>query len=72
MKSVEQLDTVTIYDAAGRPQLRPANRFYRQIAERQAVSQGREVPSPVWGPLIEIEGEPLSRTLIRERRGEFD
>ena len=72
MNSVEQLDTVTIYDAAGRPQLRPANRLYRKVAEHQADLRKRNLSSPAWGPLIEIQGEPLSQTLIRERRGEFD
>lgn len=71
MNSAEKLDYVIIYDENGEPQKRPRNLLYEKVAAKQ--EELRRSPMPREQPLlIRIEGEPLSHTIIRERRGEFD
>ncbi|MES2392541.1 MAG: hypothetical protein V4555_12930 [Acidobacteriota bacterium] len=68
MNTSVELDYVVIQDANGKPVKRPRNKLYEQVA---AIQQ-RQKSGQEWPPLIEIQGEPLSETIIRERRGDFD
>jgi hypothetical protein len=71
MKSAQELEMVTIFDSKGRSHIRPGNPLYRKVAERQSAtptgskSEGRM-------PLLKVDGEPLSQTILRERQGDFD
>ena len=55
-----------------RGELRPKNRFFIAVSEQAAKNKASGLPDPYpWKPLdVEIEGEPLSHTIIRDR-GEY-
>ncbi len=48
-------------------ELRPKNAFFIAVAETEARNKASGLPDPYPFELIEIEGEPLSQTILRDR-----
>jgi len=72
MNPTEELDYVIVYDENDQPHKRPRNKLYEQVAAKQEQRRRMGTVRHEWTPLIGIKGEPLSETIVRERRGDFD